>query len=220
MTQIKDIAIVKTVAGDGDYFVMQNPTTGETYRITKADLFAGLSVGTGSTDHVGTYTYGGDTNGIFYYLGRQANTVPWANPYNNGVTITASGVESGSLAQLTDRSGSDFWTPSANGSYVMFHLDTGKLKCNGYAVKSRGSNAGYYPRNWKLEARINNGEWFYLHNHVDDHELDGVNQWAYYPIETTIAATDFRLTTTGVNSDGYYHLCLGELEFYGTFTPG
>ncbi|MEH1940094.1 MAG: discoidin domain-containing protein [Nostoc sp.] len=219
MTQIKDLEIVKTSAENGDYFVMQSPVTGETYKITKADLFAGLSTGTGSTNHVGAYSDDGDTNGVFYYLGRQLNTAPWVNPYNNGVTITASGVESGSLAQLTDRSGSDFWTPSANGSFVMFHLDTGKLKCNYYSVKSRANSAGYYPRNWKLEASVNGSEWFYLHNHVNDTSLNGVNQWASFPIETTIAASYFRLTTTGVNSDNYYHLCLGEVEFYGTFTP-
>ncbi|BAZ70559.1 hypothetical protein NIES4106_53540 [Fischerella sp. NIES-4106] len=46
MPQIKDIAILKNVAEDDDLLVMQNPTTGETYKITKADLLAGLATDT------------------------------------------------------------------------------------------------------------------------------------------------------------------------------
>lgn len=50
MPQIKDIAITKTVAADTDFLIMQNPITGETYKITKASLLAGVSsAGGGST---------------------------------------------------------------------------------------------------------------------------------------------------------------------------
>lgn len=41
--QIKDIAIIKTIAQDSDFLLMQNPSTGETYRITKANLLANFS---------------------------------------------------------------------------------------------------------------------------------------------------------------------------------
>lgn len=41
--EIKNIAITKTVADDSDFLLMQNPTTRETYKITKADLLAGIS---------------------------------------------------------------------------------------------------------------------------------------------------------------------------------
>jgi hypothetical protein len=44
MTQIKDIAITKIIAEDSDFLLMQNPTTGETYKITKADLLARANV--------------------------------------------------------------------------------------------------------------------------------------------------------------------------------
>ncbi|MEH2146251.1 hypothetical protein [Nostoc sp.] len=64
MTQIKDFAITKTVAEDGDFLLMQNPTTGETYKITRSDFLAGLSsignTGTGSTG--GNNTSGGATS--------------------------------------------------------------------------------------------------------------------------------------------------------------
>ncbi|MBD2508284.1 discoidin domain-containing protein [Nostoc muscorum FACHB-395] len=219
MSQIKDLSIVKTVAEDTDYFVLQNPMTGETYRITKADLFAGLSVGGASSDHQCSYVSDGDTNGLFYYLGRQQNTVTWANPSGNGITFSASGVENGSLSQLSDRANSDFWTPSANNSYVGFHIDVGTLKCNRYSIKSRSSNADYYPRNWQFQASVNGSNWVYLHSHTNDTALNDVNQWASWEIESSLGFSYFRLQTTGVNSSGYYHLCLSEIELYGTFTP-
>jgi len=43
--QVKDIPTAKTTADDADYLLMQNPTSGLTYKITKADLLAGLSSG-------------------------------------------------------------------------------------------------------------------------------------------------------------------------------
>lgn len=39
MTQIKNLLIQKTSANDTDYLIAQNPTTSETYKIQKSDLF-------------------------------------------------------------------------------------------------------------------------------------------------------------------------------------
>lgn len=49
MPQIKDVPIEKIAAEDGDYLIMQNPTTGETYKIKKINFLAGLSSGGSST---------------------------------------------------------------------------------------------------------------------------------------------------------------------------
>ncbi|MEH2243549.1 discoidin domain-containing protein [Nostoc sp.] len=46
MPQIKDIAITKTVAGNDDLLIMQNPETGETYNITGANFLKGASSST------------------------------------------------------------------------------------------------------------------------------------------------------------------------------
>lgn len=43
MPQIRDLSITKTVAADSDFLLMQSPESGETYKITKANLLAGLS---------------------------------------------------------------------------------------------------------------------------------------------------------------------------------
>jgi hypothetical protein len=43
LKQIKDIAIIKTAAENSDFLLMQNPITGETYRITKTNLLSGFS---------------------------------------------------------------------------------------------------------------------------------------------------------------------------------
>ncbi|MEA5601072.1 LamG domain-containing protein [Nostoc sp. UHCC 0252] len=42
LKQIKDIGITKTSAENGDFLLLQNPSTSETYKITKENLLAGL----------------------------------------------------------------------------------------------------------------------------------------------------------------------------------
>lgn len=55
MTNIKDLSITKTVAGDSDLLVLQNQSTSETYKITKANFVAGLATSS-------TPSYGADVN--------------------------------------------------------------------------------------------------------------------------------------------------------------
>lgn len=69
--------LIKTTAPNTDYVLMVDAQANP-YKITKANLLAGLSSGgsdTGSSTSTGTgtgkaltYSNNGDTNGVFYYL--------------------------------------------------------------------------------------------------------------------------------------------------------
>ncbi|MCL6750063.1 hypothetical protein KBT16_03355 [Nostoc sp. CCCryo 231-06] len=217
--------IIKTIAESGDYFIGID-STGTTYKITKANLLAGLSNDTGSSSTGNTggvtlsFVSNGDANGLFYYLGRQKNTTAWSNPHGNGLTVSASAVDNGSVDQLCNRIGNDFWTPSVPNSWVSFYILSGKLNCRHYSIKSRETHTDYYPRNWKLQGSNDNSNWVDLDTQSNNAGLSSPAQWLSLPVTATNDYYSyFRILNTGVSSSNYYHLCLGEVELYGSYAP-
>ena len=225
------LTTIKTVAANNDYFIGID-VDGLLYRISKADLLAGLTSssgsggsgsggsGSGSSGSSGssrTFANSGDNNGLFYYLGTSLGTLPWSNPSGNGLIISASAVESGTLSLLVDKQGSQFWTPSVANNWVSFSLTKGKLTCNYYSIKSRISDVDYYPRNWKLQGSNDNSSWTDLDTQTNNASLNSIDQWLSLPVTTADSYSSFRLLTTGVNSSNYYHLCLGKVELYGLY---
>jgi hypothetical protein len=87
MPQIKNVSITKTIAEDADLLILQNPTTGETYKITKADFLAGLTAQpstpqiptyinlplTETTGNIASDTSGNNRNGIYVNASLTAN---------------------------------------------------------------------------------------------------------------------------------------------------
>ncbi|QHG15809.1 discoidin domain-containing protein [Nostoc sp. ATCC 53789] len=221
MVQIKDLAITKTSAEDTDLFVLQNPTTGETYSITKADLFSGLSSGGGSgTDETAlTYSSNGDDNGLFYYLGTNGKTTFWVNPATtSALIVTASSTEGGSPVGLSDRSASEYYSNISANNWIKYQIDTGKkLKCNYYSIRSRANNVDYYPRNWILQGSNDGSTWTDLDTQVNNTTISSISQWLSLPVTSTTAYSYFRLLQNGVDSSGVGYLCLGEIELYGLY---
>ncbi|MEH1801386.1 MAG: discoidin domain-containing protein [Nostoc sp.] len=219
--------LIKTVAESGDYFIGIGGD-GIPYKITKTDLLAGLSnggddsnsgdnSGSSSTNTTLNFVSSGDNKGLFYYLGTNKLTSPWNNPSIDSLNITASAVENGTVSLLVDRQDSEFWTPSVVNNWVSFHLTTGKLICNYYSIKTRKANVDYYPRNWKLQGSNDGSTWNDLDNQINNTNLTAISQWLSLPVTTSVSYSYFRLLTTGANSSGYYHLCLGEVELYGSY---
>ncbi|MHC5615122.1 MAG: LamG domain-containing protein [Nostoc sp.] len=84
--EIKDITIEQTIAEDADYLILQNPTSGLTYRIKKSDFLAGLSINGSSNENIITNGLIGD-----YRFNEMSGSVVTDNSssQNNG-TITGS----------------------------------------------------------------------------------------------------------------------------------
>ncbi|MEH1956818.1 discoidin domain-containing protein [Nostoc sp.] len=209
---------VKTVAASGDYFIGID-SSGELYKISKANLLAGLSSGGDSTSNSSTFVNSGDTNGVFYYIGTTFGVNAWTNPSGNGVYVSASSIGAGNVDTLIDRTNSSFYTNSNPGSWVKFGLGSAKLKCNYYSIKSRADSADYYPRNWKLQGSNDDTTWADLDTQSNNSSLVSNSQWLSIPVTSDVAYSYFRILGTGLNSAGYDHLVLGEVELYGEYIP-
>jgi hypothetical protein len=219
MPQIKEISIIKTTAGEEDFLALQTPE-GETYRITKGDLLAGLSSGGGNPSNSINLNFvtNGDTNGVLYYTGTANNTRPWENPHNNGLIISASSVEAGNVSLLSDRLEGQFYTNSILGSWIKIDIRGAKLKCNRYSLRNRNNNL-HYLRNWKFQGSNNDIDWIDLDIQTNNTILATPSQWLSLPVVTNDDYSIFRVITTGLDSSNAYYFCLGEIELYGVYTP-
>lgn len=221
MVQIKDVAIIRTVAKGGDWLIMQDFETFETYRITKDNLLAGLTSGIVvppvATNVTLTYVSDGDTNGVLYYLGSSGKTSTWQNPINKGVSITSSGGGSGSPTDLADRQPTAFYVTAATNNWVRIDLPK-SLKCSYYSLRNRNYN-GNNIRNWKLQGCNAGSEWVDLDTQSNNVSINGESQWLSLPVTNNQASfTSFRILQTGHESSGDDYLCLGEIELYGVLT--
>ncbi|MEH2287165.1 hypothetical protein [Nostoc sp.] len=219
MSQIKDIAIEKTTADNGDYLVMQNPTTGETYKIKVSNFLAGLS-GLPVTPvlHQLTFAFSGDANGLFYYLGTNKGATVWNNPANRLLAVTASSIGSGDPNTLSNRQADQFYTGDLANSWVMFEF-VGQLKCQYYSIKSRSNDSNFYPRTWKLQGSIDGSTWVDLDSQNNNATLVSAGQWLSLPISATVSYSKMRILQNGLDSSGYNYFCLDEVELYGEYTP-
>lgn len=163
------------------------------------------------------YVSNGDDNGLFYFLGTDLGTTQWANPAGNNLTATASSTENGSANLLTDRQNSEFWTTQVANSWVRFQILTGKLKCNYYSLRTRGTNPDYYPRNWILQGSNDGSTWIDLDAQVNNTTLSAPGQWLSLPVSTNDSYSYFRLLQNGLNSSNSHYFCLGEIELYGLY---
>ncbi|MEH2157405.1 hypothetical protein [Nostoc sp.] len=232
--------VIKTVAANNDYVLMID-SNDIPYKITKANLLAGLSNDdsdsgddTGGDDNTGggngtnnstarTFITPGDTNGVFYFIGTSKNTTLWTNPTNKGLEVTASSVNGNSTSitpidSMTDRSNTEFSTYNFPNNWVSFYLGAGNsLVCNYYTIRTRLS-PDYYPRNWVFQGSNDNINWINLDIQENNNTLNSINQWLAIPIINSIAYSYFRIYTTGLDSSGINALAIGEVELYGNYS--
>lgn len=175
-----------------------------------------------------TYVSDGDTNGLFYFLGRNFNTESWSNPHTAGrVTIGAfnssnsADLGQGTLAGIVDRSDADEnRTSNAPGSYWRVLLPVGQLlTVTKYSFQCRPSGQGDASNiaNLKFQGSSDGSSWTDLDTRAGLTYVDS-NDWKSL---TVTGATPFRYhrilhqgNVTGAN-DFFF---LSELELYGTFT--
>lgn len=235
MPQIKDIAITKEAAEDGDLVIMQNPSTGETYNITIVNLLARFLSGSnsnGGNDGGGNsgnsnpstvalaFASAGDINGLFYYLGTVKRTVAFSSPDSRGVILSANGTAYGAPNVVVNRNDDFFYPPEdPGGAWITFHLTDGALKCNYYSIKTRSNYGGYYLRNWKFQGSTDGSTWIDLDVQNNNTTLNSDGQWLALPVvDATVAYHYFRLITTGADSSGAHLLVLNEVELYGSYS--
>jgi len=188
-----------------------------TVKLSILKAYLGTSTTPTTTTKQLTFSSSGDTNGLAYFLGTNKGVATWQNPNGNGLVMSASSIASGTLASLLDRQASEFYTGNATDSWVKLAITSGSLKCNYYSIRNR-NNVDHYLRSWKLQGSNNDSTWVDLNTQTGNTTLNSASQWLSIPVVSNTYYNFFRLLMTGANSAGYYYMCLGELELYGTYT--
>lgn len=183
-----------------------------------------------------TYASDGDTNGLFYFLGRNFNTIPWENPHTAGrVVVQNSSILVGTLDFYVNRESSgDIITNNTPNSWVSVDVGSGQaLVVNDYTLQNRGSNGADNSRairNWILQGSndaasnsisdIAAATWVDIDTRVNDTTMatTSVSFGNYSGFSVPAAYRWFRIYQNGVNAFGSDHLAISEIELYGVFT--
>ena len=164
-------------------------------------------------------------DGFMNYFGTAELTLAFSNPcrtIGDRIAIfTASQINNQDGTRLaycaTDHSltESNGCSHTQNTSNAWWKIDFGiskKINPKHIALVGRAT-AGSHPRNFKLQGSNNNSDWDDLLTVVGEGPNNGT--WWTSAITGSSAYRYLRIYQTGVNSDGYNYLVIGEIEFWG-----
>lgn len=182
-----------------------------------------LSGGATSPTTTLTYVSNGDTNGVFYYLGTDKNTVAFTNPAASGkVIITGSNPFPGRNANdLVGRNNTSYSSGGESGIGQTITIDLGinrKLALKTYTFSGRADENGYHLRSWNFRGSNDSSAWTILDTQVNNSTI-GLNTYYNKTLASeSIGFRYFQIITTGNDSSGFTALSGNEIELYGTLT--
>ena len=172
-----------------------------------------------------TFTYGVDTDGVFWWLGTKGEWAPFNNPGRDLMSLKeytptqSSNIDSSRIAmRATDRilaTGiNEAHTSNSSGEWWQADFGASRTFLTTYVVISGRSSSGGHPRNFKIQDSSNGSDWTDLATVTGA----GPNNGSAYAVACTggSASRYVRVLMTGVNEAGGLHLIIGDIEFYGT----
>lgn len=167
-----------------------------------------------------------------HWKGTQGGTQAYQNPQKIGAVRTDASSEEGygmyaahRLVQGEETDGGHNFTVDMPGQWMSVALLGGDaLEVNYYCLRHGNSDEGdcrLY--SWELQGRAGDGaDWETLRTHTDDEALaDEAFATAGWAVEGGKGAfSQFRLLSTGANSNGNNFLVCAGLELYGALLPG
>jgi hypothetical protein len=159
------------------------------------------------------YTYNGDANGVFYYLGQRGGGGTWRNPQTAGdIAITApfDTLESGTFDSLVDREASNTYLAQRNSAELWFDIGADRsLRISTLLLRAR-ADYGSAMTTVSIQGSVDGVTWEESQRvNVDNH----ASSWTKLNIGAlTKYYRFFRLILPA--DKGW--LMLGEVEFYGT----
>lgn len=161
------------------------------------------------------YSYDGDSNGVFNFLGQRGGNGIWRNPSANGdIVASADGLAFGTVEETTDRQPSNVYTDGTAGRAFYWDLKAGRsLVCNKLSYRERSEYAGV-TASFYLQGRNDlgdPGDWTTL---VVVQPSAVANAWTSVNVPGTTGYRQFRI----YSPDPY--LTIGELELYGALVLG
>lgn len=174
------------------------------------------------------YVSDGDTNGLVYYIGTNGLTSAFNNPIASGaLPAVMSTIEGGSITFTTDRLANEWYSNNVANQWIAFDWGSKAVTISRYTIRNR-TNPDYYLRNWVLEgtnsistfdiAGINAATWTNIDTRIADATLVSSSQ--YYTLIPNGTANGYRyirFRQNGLTNNGFNNMCVGELEFYGSF---
>ena len=152
-------------------------------------------------------------NGLFSYYQKQCNGDIISNGY---VKITASSHINGDINKLINSS-TDFDSKNIYDQYIQIDLLKGYLNLSAYEIQNP-SCWGINLKNWKLEGLTKDNEWVLIDEKENDNSLLYDNTIHTFFVKPNCYCKSFKLTQTGPNHKGNYHIGLARIEFFGLIT--
>ena len=170
-----------------------------------------------------TWVSNGDTNGVLYYIGTNANTVAFTNPHPAKVTATendphVSGSYPASAALDRNPATMAITNPSAISWWQVDLGATRMLRPNRYSMKLRSDGAYHQPRDFKLRGSHDGAIWADLDVRVNDAAINGTGVWGSWPVSGVNEFYRYlrvEITKTNDENIGTASLNIAEFEFYG-----
>src|SRR6266850_1761129 len=103
-----------------------------------------------------TWVSNGDTNDVFYFLGRNFGTASWTNPHTAGRCTWIRSSDPGgdaAISAMCDRAQSYLTTGNSSGEW--FAVDMGStrtLVVSDYSLQNGAADGINAPKNWKLQG--------------------------------------------------------------------
>lgn len=177
--------------------------------------------GPGYTPHTLTYSSGGDTNGVFYWIGSHdlnGDSHTWANPANRVLVSALQGWDGGyGQPRYVVSRGTDTYnawvSAAALPNAIIFSLGSFyKLKPNKITLQSEG-NPGCHPKDWILYGSNDGTNWTVLQT-VTNSGISSTYTWYDFAITSPDNGYSyFKLDITATS--GGNAVRLNELELYG-----
>jgi len=170
-----------------------------------------------------TFSQTFDQNGILYWLGTNANTLPWSNPSRNrGEVRILSGdlvADSEDASAIAGRQAVRCVTkPNMKGAWFIIDFLHRKIKPTHYMLRHYISWDTEALRNWNLEGSNNGNNWEIISVHNNDKNITMKGQCFTWDVETRTFYSMFRIKQTGTNSNNHWYVALSGFEIYGSMT--
>lgn len=158
--------------------------------------------------------------GILFFIGTEGRLRPeyWINPcLSKEVTVTASSIEKGNLAQLVSRNPGELWTKDVPSSWFCVDLGANRSVIpSHYELRHGRRFKSDCPRTWDLQGSTDGEDWTLLKRHTGDKTIDGPFESHVFALpDVDEAYRFFRVIQTGHNSSNHNFLALSGLELYG-----
>jgi hypothetical protein len=192
MPEIRNIAILKTVAADNDFLVLQSPE-GETYRITKADLLKGLSSGTSVTDSDNLFS------SVILLLSNDGTVISDLSKLKNSIAnngITFSDINKFSPKSLRFEGGTNIITIPNSSSFNLKDEDftvenwiypTFLDNNPRYILSKVGDLSNNANRGYGLNINSSGFQWYWTIDGINDYSINfpctiPINEWSHIAV--------------------------------------